>query len=174
MFKLLDETNNPIDYIRKLGDAISDVQKEWQRVCDAAQEVVTVRLIHTARIGGNAANIDTHAELGIHVTKETSGHRERSRHETIVLKDGINYSYGPLNSVVTMAVEEANTFVDMVLMENTMTEMSSDFVMSNEDIVEVVKNHIKEQLEAMKVFNHFGVSVIVVAGSVSEVTITVA
>lgn len=174
MFKLLDETNSPVDYIRKLGDAVSDVQKECQHVCNATQEVVTARLIHTGRIGGNAANIDTHAELAIHVTKETNGRRERSRHETIVLKDGVNYSYGPLNSVITMAVEEANTFVDMVLMENSMTEMSSDFVMSNSDIVELVKNHIKDQLGAMKVFNHFGVSVVVVAGSVSEVSITVA
>lgn len=158
----IDHEMSPRMYLLNLR---ADVRKQRQALIEKAPgKSVSCSLHHTVTF--KADGPEEKAILKYSMADIKDNNIQPAQYHEVELMDGGNYLYELLTELIQAAAEDVNMKIDMFAMNAE--------VMYTDDIIASVEGFVTSNLAALGVDDGYGVQVTVVAGGLSQITITVA
>lgn len=162
MFNLVNTELTPSKYLFQL---VMEVRKERDELKKKASgKVVSCVLIHTLTFKGGE-EIES-AKLQYSMADVDRDGVKPAEYHSVELSDGGNYQFEYLTGLISSAAEHCNMLIDSFAMNGE--------VMYKDDIVSSINEFILDNLTALYVYDGYSVQTSVVAGGITDITITVA
>lgn len=164
MFNLINTGSSKPEYINAVLAEVERITKEAKEEASKVGKKVSVKLVHEVRFVNG--NIRSNAHIRYNTIEDLPNGKIDCQSMTTVLEDGVNYSHDVFNEVIEDCTASVLNWMDMAIICGT--DLEAD------DVNQEYQNRLINGLRSGGVYDRVTSSVVLVAGAIQSVTITVA